>query len=421
MRTEEEIKALKTVQDKLKECKPEWLENNAKGQPALGVSTVQQILDNAVLGVTTWDFRIEEQWREEVMKFNKQTGWSFDGYVYHVRGHLSIEGIGVRTQYGSKVAIGGKDNQNSSYKAAASDCLKKCASLFGVGSSIYSKIKIETEEEQWAQQNQQNAAYDYNQQQLQNQQQYNAQQAQPQQITLPNGDIQQGEYIWPVGGTQWIHQSQHQSGQGGQYPQTGLTPEQQNTQWYHDTMQQYDPQGYQQMRQQAGPSPIEQQQMTEQQRMGMEIDQTMREVDEEMARGSIETPFDNVPPKQETQEQPQEAQQQNFQAQPQAEVQTQQYQAQNITPVGAPVGAPAEPKKEVDPLANVQAENPWNTPENVAELGLFQQHKERLGVQKDADLLPHVREYFKDANAGINSVTPETLKGFNAYLQNIQV
>src|SRR5690606_24173902 len=124
-------------------------------------------------GITTWSFSVEKEWREEVMKLPKGTNqWIFDGYVYHVRGTLHIEGIGSRTQYGSKVAVGGKDNQNSSYKAAASDCLKKCASLFGVGSSIYSKIKIETDEEQWAQYNQQNAAYDYNQQQVQNQRQY---------------------------------------------------------------------------------------------------------------------------------------------------------------------------------------------------------------------------------------------------------
>jgi hypothetical protein len=419
MRTEEEIKALKTVQEKLKECKDEWLEKNAKGQPALGVLTVQQILDNAVQGVTTWDFRIEEQWREEVNKFNKQSGqWIFDGYVYHVRGHLSIEGIGTRTQYGSKVAIGGKDNQNSSYKSAASDCLKKCASLFGVGSSIYSKIKIETEEEQWAQQNQQNASYDYNQQQLQNQQQYNQQQQQqaqqPQQITLPNGDIQQGEYIWSNG--QWVHQTQYLVQNGGQYPSPSLTQEQRSN-WTTEVMRQYDPQGYNQM-------------MTEQQRQAQEMDRTIAEVDREVANGGIDYPFENVPPKQETQQQAQpqqQAQEQSYQAQPQAEAQQQQYQATpNVSAVGAPVGAPVEPqktepKKEVDPLANVQANNPWDNPENVQELSVFQQHKERLGVKKDADLLPHVREYFKDANAGINSITPDTLKGFNTYLQNIAV
>lgn len=213
MRNAEEIEALKKVKEKLKECKDEWLEKNAKGKPSLGVWTVQQILDNATEGVTTWDFIIEEQWREEVSKFNKNSGtWMFDGFVYHVRGYLHIEGLGRRTQYGSKVAIGGKDNQNSSYKAAASDCLKKCASLFGVGSSIYSRIKIETEDAY--NQTQQDNAYQMQQQQQQTMQQEQIQQ--PQQVMLPNGDVQQGEWIWT--NNNWIHQSQYNPNQGGQYP-----------------------------------------------------------------------------------------------------------------------------------------------------------------------------------------------------------
>lgn len=403
MRTEEEVKALKTVKDKLKECKPEWLEKNAKGQPSLGVLTVQQILDYATDGVTEWSFSIQEQWREDVSKYVKNSNsYVFDGYVYHVRGTLHIEGLGSRTQYGSKVAIGGKDNQNSSYKSAASDCLKKCASLFGVGSSIYSKIKIETEEEQYAQQ-QYEQQVNFGQQQIQ----LNQQNQQPQQVTLPNGDVQQGEYIWPVGGTQWIHQSQYQPAQGGQYPR--LTEQQQQQQWYHDTMQQYDPQGYQQMRQEAGPSPIEQQQqqyqqqMTEQQRMGYEIDQAMRQTDEEMRNGMLpETPFDNVPPKQDAQ-----AQENNFTAQPQGEAQPQsEAQQQNFQAIayGAPAPAPEQPKQEVDPLANVVPQNPWDTPENKAEIETFAGHKERLGIKNDSELLPHVREYFKDDTADRKSV-----------------
>lgn len=408
MRTTEEMEVLKSVRDKLKECKDEWLEKNAKGQPALGVLTVQQILDNAVQGVTTWDFRIEEQWREEVNKFHKPSGqYQFDGYIYHVRGHLSIEGIGTRTQYGSKIAIGGKDNQNSAYKSAASDCLKKCASLFGVGSSVYAKVKVETEEEQWSQQNQQNASYDYNQQQIQNQQQHNQQQQvqQPQQITLPNGDIQQGEYIWPVNGTEWVHQTQYQVQNGGQYPTAGLTPQAQNN-WAGEVMRQYDPQGYNQM-------------MTEEQRMSAQMDETIRQANEDVKKG-VDYPFENVTPP--------PAQEQKFEAQPQAETQRTDFQAQPlpeaqaVTPVGAPVenaGQPAPPKQE-DPLDKVIPQNPWDNPANIQEMNNFQAHKQRLGMMKDADILPHVREYFKDEKAGIDYLTPETLVGFNAYLQNIQ-
>src|SRR5690606_13000467 len=79
------------------------------------------------------------------------------------------------------------------------------------------------------------------------------------------------------------------------------------------------------------------------------------------------------------------------------------------------------PKEQADPLAHVVPENPWNTPENQEQIELFRQHKERLHIDNDSKLLPHVREYFKDEKATIASVTPETLSGFNGYLQNIQV
>lgn len=415
MRSKEELEALKVVKDKLKECKQEWLEKNVKGQPALGVLTVQQILDNAVEGVTTWSFVIDKEWREEVMKFNKNGGqWSFDGYVYHVRGTLVIDGIGSRMQYGSKVAVGGKDNQNSSYKAAASDCLKKCASLFGVGSSIYSKIKVESDE-------QDNSYNNYNEQQQWGAQQQQAQQPQQQQMYVNNdGFHQQGEYIWY--NNAWVHQNEYyamkqqqqqvQANQGGQYASTGLT-EQQQADWYTQTMQTHDPQGYQQMVQNAGAPRVdqEQQQMT----------QAMQVADNAVASGSTDYPFENVPPKTE------EVKQQDFQATPQAEAQAQaEVKQQDFKAVqyGAPVDPkeqqPEQAKEQKDPLEHVKADNPWDTPEMIAELNVFKQHKERLAITQDSLLLPHVREYFKDETATIASITPDTLIGFNAHLQNIQ-
>lgn len=394
---------VKEIRDKLKECKDEWLEKNAQNKPALGILTVQQILDYATGGL--WDFVIEEQWREEVHKYDKGSRqYMFDGYVYHVRGYLAIQGLGRRSQYGSKVAIGGKDNQNSSYKSAASDCLKKCASLFGVGSSIYSKIKIETEEE----------AYN----QIANNPNYaTGQQPQQQQAGGPNmyGDYQEGEYVWF--NNNWMHQNEYysmkqqasQTGTGGQYPpSSSLTPEQEKQQWYYDTMKEHDPNGYQQMREQAGPSPLE----------------TMQEVDQAIASGEIQFPFNQAPAQQQVVQQEFEAQPQP-EAVPQAEAKTQEFQAVEY---GAPVvdqapPAPKQPeiKKEEDPLAHIQAQNPWNTPDNVAHLEAFRQHKERLGIHKDADLLPHIREFFKSEEVGTNAITPEVLPAFNAHLEAIVV
>jgi hypothetical protein len=357
---------VKDIRDKLKECKPEWLEKNQKGQDSLGVLTVQQILDYATGGL--WDFVIEEQWREDVQKYNKGNGqYVFDGYVYHVRGYLYIQGLGRRSQYGSKVAIGGKDNQNSSYKSAASDCLKKCASLFGVGSSIYSKIKIETEDEQ------------YNQMSNDPNYMVGQQQQQPQGYTNQYGDHQQGEYVWY--NNAWVHQNEYyamkqqqasQSGNGGQYPSPGS------------------------------------------------LEQTMQEVDRAMANGEIQFPFNQAPAQQ------QQVVQQEFQAQPQSEAVPQaEAQAQNFQAVeyGAPVETPPAPvtpevKKEADPLAHIQAENPWHTPENITHLETFRQHKERLAIQKDADLIPYIREFFKSEDVSTNAITPEVLPAFNTHLEN---
>lgn len=393
------IEEIKNIKEKLKECKEEWLEKNAKGQPALGVSTVQQILDNATEGA--WDFVIEEQWIEQVQKYNKNNStWSFDGFVFHVRGYLYIEGLGRRSQYGSKIAVGGKDNQNSSYKAAASDCLKKCASLFGVGSSVYSKIKIETDEQ--IQYNPMPASSNY---------QMNGQQVQ--QIQNPDGTIQHGDYIWF--NNQWLHkndyyamqqqQAQQQAQQQqGSYPSLSLTEQQQN-QWYKETMQQYDPKGYEELQQRNSAN-------SDVSRMQQDINKA----DQAYSSGKTDYPFENV--KEPT------VKEQEFQAQPQADAKIQQPDFKAI-PHEAPreVNMQAEKTNDQqnDHLENIKADNPWNTPEIRENIEDFQKHKDRLGITKDSQLLPHVREFFKDEKATISSVTSDVLKGFNEYLQNIQV
>lgn len=135
------------MQARLKECKDEWLEQKPGrgGGKYLGVNTIRQILDAAA---GYWDFNINEQFKEEVHRYDKGLnngagGWVFDGYVFHVKGSIYIPLLGTRSQFGSKVAIGGKDNQDSAYKSAASNCLNKCASLFGVGETVYSKFQVQ--------------------------------------------------------------------------------------------------------------------------------------------------------------------------------------------------------------------------------------------------------------------------------------
>ena len=68
-----------------------------------------------------WDFRITDQ--------------HFEGDTLVCRGELTIPGLGTRAQVGvQKIAPNGGEDL---LKGAASDCLKKCASLFGVGIELY--------------------------------------------------------------------------------------------------------------------------------------------------------------------------------------------------------------------------------------------------------------------------------------------
>ena len=72
---------------------------------------------NATVG--TWDFRITE------IKVIDQ--------LVVIWGELTIPGLGTRAGTGVQVLRGGEDM----WKGAASDCLKKCATLFGVGIELY--------------------------------------------------------------------------------------------------------------------------------------------------------------------------------------------------------------------------------------------------------------------------------------------
>ena len=60
-----------------------------------------------------------------------------DGYIVRVKGRLDVPGIGIKEQYGLKLLTGGNDVQEPAFKAAATDALKKCATLLGIGIELY--------------------------------------------------------------------------------------------------------------------------------------------------------------------------------------------------------------------------------------------------------------------------------------------
>lgn len=57
--------------------------------------------------------------------------------IAEVHGRLIVPGFGVREQFGTKILNGGASDQEGASKAAATDALKKCATLFGIGLELY--------------------------------------------------------------------------------------------------------------------------------------------------------------------------------------------------------------------------------------------------------------------------------------------
>lgn len=109
-------------------------------------STVIDLLNEA-FGYM-WSWQVDEQWIQQSQpKFNPK----YDkepvpqSPVAHVRGTLTVlmvqeDGSRVELKkvgFGSKAVLGGQSDQESVFKAAATDALKKAASLFALGAQLY--------------------------------------------------------------------------------------------------------------------------------------------------------------------------------------------------------------------------------------------------------------------------------------------
>ena len=109
-------------------------------------STVIDMLNEAFDYLWNWD--IEREWVQESQpKFNPK----YDkepvpqGPVAHVKGVLTVcipqddgQFLTVsKTGYGSKSIMGSQSDQESIFKAAGTDALKKAASMLGIGLSLY--------------------------------------------------------------------------------------------------------------------------------------------------------------------------------------------------------------------------------------------------------------------------------------------
>jgi hypothetical protein len=137
---------------------PKWIEQRKQGTATLsyiGGHIVIRLLNQAFN--YQWSFEVvkEEiipsvpkpaftgygQQRKAVMNPDGTQKMEPQPPVVKVLGRLTVPGLGVKEQYGSKVLIGGATEQESAFKSASTDALKKCASLFGIGLDLYGEAE----------------------------------------------------------------------------------------------------------------------------------------------------------------------------------------------------------------------------------------------------------------------------------------
>lgn len=150
----------KTIKDKIVTPIPEYLIKEREGGGGkklsyISGSTVTDMLNN-YFGYA-WNWTVKQFWIQESQPaYNKYVNGSYQkdpnnwvlesqGPVAHVLGTLTIqvknnEGRIVtisKDGFGSKSVIGKQNEQESVFKAAGTDALKKAASLLGIGLELY--------------------------------------------------------------------------------------------------------------------------------------------------------------------------------------------------------------------------------------------------------------------------------------------
>lgn len=155
-------KAKKTLSKKLEKS---WIKQRTQGRTTLsyiGGHTVIHLLNHAFN--YQWSFEIVKEEiaqsepkpiyvyenRQRVLKTDNQGNPVKEPQppVAKVLGRLTVPGLGVKEQFGSKILVGGASEQESAFKAASTDALKKCASLFGIGLELYGEEEYDFEDEQ---------------------------------------------------------------------------------------------------------------------------------------------------------------------------------------------------------------------------------------------------------------------------------
>lgn len=141
----------KAIIDILQEPIPATLiQEREQGRQKLSYISGSTVIDylNRAFGYLGWDWVVIKEWLQESQpKFNPKYDKEPQPQapVAHVLGMLTVyatdengkEVVRKRNGYGSKVVVGGASEQDSIFKAAGTDALKKAASLFGIGAQLY--------------------------------------------------------------------------------------------------------------------------------------------------------------------------------------------------------------------------------------------------------------------------------------------
>lgn len=155
-------------------------EREGGGKKMLSYISGSSVIDllNASFGYM-WDWEVTNQWvqdgfpffniyskapeEDKVTYLGKRGAWEEQAPVVHVSGRLSVifldesgkERTITKEGFGSKSVLGKQNDQESIFKAASTDALKKAASLLGIGAELYrdedeqSYFDILTYEDPW--------------------------------------------------------------------------------------------------------------------------------------------------------------------------------------------------------------------------------------------------------------------------------
>lgn len=109
-------------------------------QPAYVIRQLNEAFDQ-------WDFEVLDSDIKN-MNFTSPKGDVKPVLFAVVHGRMTVPGLGSREQFGCQNIVAGADGLSESLKMASSDCMKKCASMFGICRDLYESDPNENQQKQ---------------------------------------------------------------------------------------------------------------------------------------------------------------------------------------------------------------------------------------------------------------------------------